>query len=138
MFPFTNEKNILCIGGRLKNANVNFDAKYQVILSRHHLLGKLVISDIHYKNAYIRKKQTLCLLRNKYCIPAFGGVIRNILSNCFHCKRVNLTPKVQVMANIPQGSLLIYDYLFASTEVFWTISSERQPGKIKHLQSDTV
>ena len=63
--PFIDKKNILRVGGRLKN--VHPDAKHQVILSRHHYLSKLIISDIHYKNAHIGREHTLCLLRNTVC-----------------------------------------------------------------------
>ena len=44
--PFINKKNILRVGGRLKNANVHPDAEYHVIPSRHYHLSKLIISDI--------------------------------------------------------------------------------------------
>ena len=59
----------------------------------------------HYKNAHIGREHTLCLLRKKYWIPAYCGIIRKILSNCFYCKRVNLRPKAQIMANLPQEHL---------------------------------
>ena len=38
---FIDNKNILRVGGRLKNANVHPDAKHHVILSRHHHLSNL-------------------------------------------------------------------------------------------------
>ena len=80
--PFIDKKKILRVGRRLKNAKIHPDAKHQVILSRHHHLSKLIISDIHYKNVHIGKEHTLCLLRNKYWMPACRCVIRKILSNC--------------------------------------------------------
>ena len=91
--------------------------KHQVILSRHHHLLKLIISDIHCKNAHIGREHTLCLLRNRYWISACRGVITKILSNCLYCKRVNLRPKAQIMANLPKDRLLVYDKPFASTGV---------------------
>ena len=45
--PFIDKRNMLLVGGRLTNANVYPDTKHQVILSRHHHLSKLIISDIH-------------------------------------------------------------------------------------------
>ena len=115
--PFIDKKNILGVGGRLKNANLHADAEHQVILSRHHHLSKLIISDIHYKNAHIGREHTLYLLRNKYWIPACCGIIRKILSNCLYCKRVNLRPKTQIMANLAKERLLVYDKPFVSTAV---------------------
>ena len=111
------KKNILRVGGRLKNANAHPDVKHQVILSSHHHLSKLIISDIHFKNAHIGREHTLYLLRNEYWIPACRGVIRKILSNCLYCKRVNLRPKAQIMANLPKDRLLVYGKPFASTGV---------------------
>ena len=40
---------------------------------------------------------------------------QKILSNCLYCKRVNLRPKVQIMANLPKEHLFIYGKPFAST-----------------------
>ena len=60
-------------------------------------------------------QHSLCLLRNKYRIPASRCIIRNILLNCLYRKRVNLRPKTQIMANLSQERLLIYDKPFAST-----------------------
>ena len=103
------------------------DAKHHVVLSKHIHLSKLKISDIHYKNALIGRKHTLCLLRNKYWITACSDVIRKILSNCLYCKRVNLRPKTQIMANLPKERLLIYDKPFASTGVDYF-----GPSLVKH------
>ena len=66
---------------------------------------------------HIGIEHTLCLLRNKYWIPACHGVIRKILSNCLYCKRVNLRSKAQMMENLPKERLLICDKPFASTGV---------------------
>ena len=101
----------------MKNAKVHPDAKHQVILLRHHHLSKLIISDIHYKNVHIGREHTLCLLRNKYWIPACRGVIKKILSKCLYCKKVNLRPKGQMMENLLKEHLLIYDKPFASAGV---------------------
>ena len=100
----------------MRNAKEHPDAKHQVILLRHHHLSKLIILDIHYKNMHIGREDILCLLRNKYCIPACHGVIRKILANCFYCKRVNLRPKSQIMANLPKVHLLIYGKPFRQQE----------------------
>ena len=90
MSPFIDKKNILPVGGRLKNANVQPDVKHQVILSRHLHLSKLIISHIHYKNEHIGREHTLRLLVNKYWIPASRGVIRKILLTVFTVKELTL------------------------------------------------
>ena len=100
--PFIDKKNILSVGKRLKNGNVYPDTKYKVILSRHDHLAKLIISDIHYKDAHIGREKTLLLLRNKYWIPGCRGGIRKIISNCLYCNRVYLRPKAQIIANLPK------------------------------------
>ena len=101
----------------MKNVNVHPDTKYQVILWRHDHLTKLIISDIHYKDALTGRENTLLLLRNKYWIPGCRGVIRKIISNCLYCKRVNLRPKAQIISNLAKWRLLIYDKPSASAGV---------------------
>ena len=81
---------------------------------------------------HIGREYALCLLRNKHWIPACCAIIRKILSKCLYCKRVNLKPKVQIMANLPEERLLIYNKPFASTAVDYF-----GPFLVKHSKTIT-
>ena len=89
--------------------------KDQVLLSKHHHLSKVIISNIRDKNAHIGREHTLCFMRNKFWIRACRDIIRKNFSNCLYPKKVNRRPKI--MAHLPEEHLLMYDKPFSSTGV---------------------
>ena len=61
--PFINSAGLLCVGGRLKVVNIPPNSKHQILISKHHPIVKLLITDIHLNYAYCRREYTLCTLR---------------------------------------------------------------------------
>ena len=84
--------NIIRVGGRNKHANVPFKQKHQMIIHKNHPLSKLVIKHTHESNFHCGREQTLSILRNKYWIPNVRGLIRKIITDCLHCRKVSATP----------------------------------------------
>ena len=80
MTPFINKGGSLCVGGRSKTANIPPNPKHQILFSKHHLIVKLLITDIHLNYVHCRREYTFCILRQNYCIPASRDLIRKILS----------------------------------------------------------
>ena len=85
--PFTNSAGLFCLGEGLKAANIPPNSKHQILISKHHPIARLLITDIYLNYAHCGRKYTLCTLRENYWIPASTDLIRIILSNCFFCKR---------------------------------------------------
>ena len=98
--PFINSAGLLCVGGRLKAANIPPNSKNHILISKHHPTAKLLITDIHLNYAHCGREYNLCILRQNYWIPASRGLIRKILSNCFFCKRQNAKPLQPQIANL--------------------------------------
>ena len=48
--PFMNDERVLCVGSRLKFANVPRTSKNQTIVSKSHYLARLIIIDIQQRN----------------------------------------------------------------------------------------
>ena len=97
--------NIIRVGGRNKHANVPFNQKHQMIIHKNHPLSKLVIKHTHESNFHCGREQTLSILRNKYWIPNVRGLIRKIITDCLHCRKVSATPSLPFMADIPEERL---------------------------------
>ena len=58
------ENNYLCVGGRLKHANIpTVKSKNQIILTKYHYLSHFLIKEIHEQNAHVGRDHTLSLLR---------------------------------------------------------------------------
>ena len=87
--PFINNAGLLYVDGRLKAANIPPNSKHQILISKHHPIAKLLITDIHLNYAHCGKEYTLIPYTQNYWIPESEGLIRKILSNCFFCKRQN-------------------------------------------------
>ena len=99
--PLINSARLLCVGGRLKAANIPPNSKHQILISKNHPIAKLLITDIHLNYAHLGREYTLCILRQNYWILASRGLIRKILSNCFFSKRRNAKQIQPQMTNLP-------------------------------------
>ena len=117
MSPFINSAGLFCVGGRLKAANITPNSKHQILISKHHPIAKLLITDIYLNYAHCGREYTLCIHRQNYWIPASRGLIRKILSNCFFCKRQNAKPVQPQMVNLPKIHLQSHVKPFSNTSV---------------------
>ena len=59
---FLNKNNYLCVGGRLKHANIPTNSKNQII-SKDHYLSRLLIKEIHEQNAHVGTEHTLIIAK---------------------------------------------------------------------------
>ena len=94
--------NIIRVRGRNKHANAPFNQRHQMIIQKNHPLSKWVIKHIRESKFHIDREQTLAILRNKYWIPNVRGLIRKIITDCFHFRKASATPNPPFMANIPE------------------------------------
>ena len=72
---FLEESNCLCVGGRLKHADIPTNSKNQIILSKGHYLYRLLIRKI----AHVGREHTL--LRKHFWVVACKGLIKKVLSD---------------------------------------------------------
>ena len=56
---FLDKNNYLCVGGRLKQADIPTNIKNQIILSKYHYLYRLFMKEIHEQNAHFGREHTL-------------------------------------------------------------------------------
>ena len=84
---FIRSTGLLSVGGILKTANTPPNSKHQFLISKHHSIVNLLITDIHLNYVHCGREYTLYNLRKNYWIPGRRGLIRKILSNRFFCKR---------------------------------------------------
>ena len=99
--------HLLRVGGRVRNCNIPFDNKHQIILSSKHPLSKLIILEKHVTNYHTGRDQTLSILRKTVWITNAKSLIRSTLRNCMYCKRINSSPKAPIMGNLPTQRLAI-------------------------------
>ena len=115
--PFLDHRKYLCVGGRLKHADIPANSKNQIILSKNHYLSYLLIKEIHVRNAHVGREHTLSLLRKHFWIVACRTLIRKLLSNCLCCCRQFVKPYTPLMGNIPKERLFENCKPFRSTDI---------------------
>ena len=112
LLPCINSAELLCIVGRLKAANISPNSKHQILISKHHPIAKLLITNIHLNYVHCGREYDLCIFRQHYWILASRDLIRKILSNCFFCKRQNAKPVQPQM-----GICLFYSHTLNHSQI---------------------
>lgn len=99
--PFVCPQGFLRVGGRLHNANLQFNQKHQILLPRDHHLTKLIITRIHSYTLHGGLKLTLATLRQNYWVINARTAIRSIIHKCITCHRYAAHCKEQIMSTLP-------------------------------------
>lgn len=68
LYPFICKAGFIRVGGRLRNANIDFDHKHPILLPRENHLTKLIIRQMHYDTLHGGLKLMLATLRQRYWV----------------------------------------------------------------------
>ena len=99
--PFLDERGIIRVGGRLKNASIDYSQKHPMLLPRSHHVTELIIRHEHVKNYHSGIQATLSFLRQKFWVIDGRNAVRQILHKCIRCRKVNPMPLNYLMGNLP-------------------------------------
>ena len=103
--PFLSDDGLLCVGGRLRKANVPDRQKHPLILPKRHHVVELIIKERHEMSGHTGREHVLSLVRQCYWIIAGRQAVRRLLKSCFACKRRHAPPATQKMADLPSCRL---------------------------------
>ncbi|XP_055957902.1 uncharacterized protein LOC130013202 [Patella vulgata] len=98
--PFLKD-GILRVGGRLRNANVPFNFKHQIILPKSCHVSNLIAKYCHVNVAHMGRNHTISNIRKKYWIVKCGVLVKSILSKCVICRKYQSRVSEQKMSDIP-------------------------------------
>lgn len=98
---FLDNEGVLRVGGRLNNSQLSYDQKHPVILPRSSRLTDLIIEDTHKQYLHPGMQTLHFLLTQNFWILSAKRAIRNILSKCYKCWRLNPKPLQPPMGNLP-------------------------------------
>lgn len=110
--PFVQEMNIdnaiVCVmrvGGRLTNAEMQFEAKHQALLPQQHRFTKLYVEHLHRSNLHAGPRILLALLRERIWVINARALIRKVVRNCISCFHYKPRLMKQIMGNLPSDRL---------------------------------
>lgn len=128
--PFLDNRGLLCVGGRLDNAQLPYETRHPVILPPRAVLTSLIIWKTHQDRAHASVDQTLQEVRQQYWVPKGRITVQRFLRPCLFCKRLNARPIQPIMADLPPFRLESHLPVFANTGVDYF-----GPVEIKILRS---
>ncbi|XP_072389428.1 uncharacterized protein [Diabrotica undecimpunctata] len=100
--PFLNADGLLCVGGRLKNANIPYEQKHPILLPSNSHIINLLLTHEHCRLGHAGPQTTLSNVRLNYW-PLNGlRTLKKIVKNCHVCFRFRAKPMEQIMGNLPQ------------------------------------
>lgn len=95
--PFFDESNIIRVGGRIQDAEIEYNQKHPIILPKTHKLTKLIILNEHYRNMHAGAQTLLSIVRLTYWPLSGRSLVRDILRKCVTCFRAKPLPFKHMM-----------------------------------------
>ena len=114
--PFLDEINLIRIGGRLRNAEIPFEAKHQILIPKGYV-AELIATMYHTSSAHTGVNQTLSEVRQKYWLLNGRVTTKKIIRSCVVCQRYNAKPEIPNMADLPKNRMDLNQPPFTNTGV---------------------
>ena len=104
--PFLDNDGILRCGGRLAKAcDLEYDAKFPIILPSDHEVVKDLLMHLHISFLHAGVDQLLGESRRRFWITKGRRAARHAVASCVRCQRAFKAPMQQQMAPLPIGRL---------------------------------
>ena len=114
--------DVIRVGGRLREAPVEFGLKHPMILPSRHHITNLVIRYFHEGTPHCPGGQmgmnyVLAQIREEFWILQAQRAIRRVITRCVQCRRWNERPSHQLMASLPEARVTPSNPPFTFTKV---------------------
>lgn len=100
--PFLDKEGLLRVGGRLKNSDLCYAAKHQLILPAHHRLTQLIEHE-HKKSFHAGPQATLGAVRSRYWPLGARRIVCNVIHECVTCFKARPHASQQIIGDLPSS-----------------------------------
>ena len=114
LFPEINKKGLLCVGGRLRNAQIPESQKHPVILSSRDIFTKKLFEFFHLELLHGGPTAILAHSGNQFYVSGARKLARSVCSKCIPCRKASAKAGSQLMGQLPP-SRLDPEYVFYHT-----------------------
>lgn len=104
--PFLDSDEILRVGGRLKNANVLYNAQHQILLTADDPISGLIIEKYHKLCLHGGARLTDSVIRQKYWLIKSRSKINMHVHKCIECFKNRPVLMNQIMADLPSARVV--------------------------------
>ena len=98
-------EGLLRVSGRLVNAPVAYERKLPIVFPYKHHVTDVIIQQYHESLGHMGQESVLSSLRETFWIIKGRSAVRHVLRRCVDCRRRNILPGEQFMANLPTDRL---------------------------------
>ncbi|XP_006812352.1 uncharacterized protein LOC102804307 [Saccoglossus kowalevskii] len=94
-------EGVMRVGGRLRNSQINEDAKHQIILPKGHHVTTLIVRHYHICTGHSGTNHTLSEIRQRFWPIGGRATAKATSRNCVDCRKRHARPPNQKMADLP-------------------------------------
>ncbi|XP_058839323.1 uncharacterized protein LOC131694831 [Topomyia yanbarensis] len=108
-WPFLDDNKILRMRGRIGAAPYAPDeAKFPVILPKHHLITFLIVDWYHRRFRHANRETIVNEIRQRFEIAKLRSLVKKVAKNCIWCRVMKTVPKPPAMAPLPEMRLTAF------------------------------
>ncbi|XP_062542405.1 uncharacterized protein LOC134210368 [Armigeres subalbatus] len=94
-------KGIICVGGRLRHAQIATRRKHPYILDHQHPFTLLIIAHYHRKLLHGGQQLMISAIRERFWPTSIRNLVRKVIHRCIPCFRAKPKVQDQLMADLP-------------------------------------
>ncbi|XP_011858081.1 PREDICTED: uncharacterized protein LOC105555666 [Vollenhovia emeryi] len=132
--PFVDKKGVLRVGGRLKNANLPFDAKHPIVIPGRHVFTRLIVMHEHKRLLHAGAQMTLSSIRQMWWPCAGRSVVRDVISKCVTCFRNAPKSSTALMGDLPESRVSVFERPFEKCGVDYAGPMYYKEGQRKNAR----
>lgn len=128
----TLQNNLICVGGRLRNANIDTGEKNPVILPKDDHISILLVRHHHAQVKHQGRHLTEGAVRAAgLCLLGGKSLINSVLHKCVTCRKLRGKMQEQHMADLPPERLQTSPpFTYVGLDIFgpWSVTARRTRG----------
>ena len=113
--PFADDKQVVRVGGRIRNAPLSFDIRHPCLLPRKSHISLLIARDRHRHALHRGHLSTAAETRKMYWIVGDTNLCKRVVRDCKVCTRHRGKPLQQKMADLPNFRIKPFSPPFQTT-----------------------
>ena len=138
--PVLDKNGLLRVGGRLDRLKEPFDRKHPYLIPQNHPISQSIMFFFHSKGGHQGRHITHGIIReNGFHLENGRRLIRQMLRDCFICKRLRAKLQTQFMSDLPEDRLTLLSTTAAFTNSGMDLCGpfKLQRGKATRANSGT-